>query len=88
MHWNARHIPLSKVCPPIIDLSRQRYDWDYEGMKPKKLHYDWSLPNNKDIRDKYTLTLRNKFNALQEISETPILNDEYENFVNAHITKS
>ena len=27
--------------------------------------YDWSLPNNRDIRDKYTLTLRNKFNALQ-----------------------
>ena len=34
---------------------------------------------------KYTLTLRNKFDALQEISETPILNDEYENFVNAHL---
>ena len=31
------------------------------------------------------LTLRNKFDALQEISETPTPNDEYENFVNAHI---
>ena len=31
-------------------------------------HYDWSLLNTKDISDKYTLTLRNKFNALQEIS--------------------
>ena len=31
------------------------------------------------------LTLRNKFDALQEISETLTLNDEYENFVNAHI---
>ena len=29
------------------------------------LHYDWSLLNNRDISDKYTLTLRNKF----EISE-------------------
>ena len=45
----------------------------------------WSLLNNKYIRDKYMLTLRNKFNALQEISETPPLNDEYENFVNAHL---
>ena len=31
------------------------------------------------------LTLRKKYNALQEISETLILNDEYENFVNAYI---
>ena len=31
------------------------------------------------------LTLTNKFDALQEISETLTPNDEYENFVNAHI---
>ena len=30
-------------------------------------------------------TLRNKFDALQEISETLTLNDEYENFINALI---
>ena len=47
------------------------------------VHYDWSLLNNRDIRDKYTLALRNKFDALQEISETPTPNDENENFVNA-----
>ena len=29
------------------------------------IHYDWFLLNNRDIRDKYTLTRRNKFNALQ-----------------------
>ena len=45
--------------------------------------YDWSQLNNSDISDKYTLTLRNKFNALQEISETPTTNDNYENFINA-----
>ena len=28
------------------------------------VHYDWFLLNNRDIRDKYTLTLRNKFGAL------------------------
>ena len=49
------------------------------------VHYEWPLLNNRDIRDKYTLTLRNKFDALEEISETPTLNDEYENFVNAHL---
>ena len=49
------------------------------------VHYDWSLLNKRDISDKYTLTLRNKFDAPQEISETLTSNDEYENFVNAHI---
>ena len=39
--------------------------------------------NNRGIRDKYTLTLRNKFDALHQISETPTPNDEYENFVHA-----
>ena len=48
------------------------------------VHYDWSLLDNRDIRDKYTWTLRNKFDARQEISGTPTLNDEYQNFVNAH----
>ena len=30
-------------------------------------------------------SLRNKFDALLEISETPTPNDENENFVNAHL---
>ena len=33
----------------------------------RTVHYDGSLLNKRDIRDKYTLTLRNKFDALQEI---------------------
>ena len=41
--------------------------------------------NNRDIRDKYTLTLRNKFDALQEISETHTPNDDDGNFVNANL---
>ena len=55
------------------------------GLKTTNVHNDWSLLNNRDIRDKYTLTLRNKFDALQKISETPTSNDEYENFVIAHL---
>ena len=49
------------------------------------VHYDWSLLNNRDIKDKYALILRNKFDALQEKSETHTPNDEYENFVNAYL---
>ena len=49
------------------------------------VHYDWSLLNNRDIRDRYALTLRRKFGVLQERSETRTPNDEYENVVNAHL---
>ena len=31
------------------------------------------------------LTLRKKFDALQEISETPTPNEEHENYINAHL---
>ena len=32
-------------------------------------HYDWALLNNRDIRDKYVLELRNRFEALHEKTE-------------------
>ena len=48
-------------------------------------HYDWALLNNTDIRDKYVLELRNRFETLQEKTEKSTPNDEYENFVNAHL---
>ena len=48
-------------------------------------HYDWALLNNRDIRDKYALELRNRFEALQEKTEKGTPNDEYENFVEAHL---
>ena len=49
------------------------------------VHYDWSLINNRDIRDKHTLTLRNKVDALQDISETLTANNKYENSLNSHL---
>ena len=47
----------------------------------------WLPPhlNNGDISDKYELRLWNKFDALEEKTETYTPNDEYENFVNAHL---
>ena len=48
-------------------------------------HYDWALLNNRDIRDIYVLELRNRFETLQEKTEKGTPNDEYENFVNAHL---
>ena len=41
--------------------------------------------NNRDIKDKYVLELRNRFETLQEKTEKSTLNNEYENFVNAHL---
>ena len=49
------------------------------------IHYDWALLNNEDIRDKYVLVLRNKFDALQEKTDIHTPNNEYENFVDAHL---
>ena len=47
-------------------------------------HYDWALLNHRDIRDRYVLELRNRFDALQKTEKrTP--NDKYENFVNANL---
>ena len=47
-------------------------------------YYDLALLNNKDIRDKYILESRNRFETLPKTGKgTP--NDEYENFVNTHL---
>ena len=69
-----------RIVTANIRLSLRR-----KATQTTTVHYDWSRLNNRDIRDKYTLTLRNKFNALQEISETPTPNEKYEDFVNAHL---
>ena len=47
--------------------------------------YDWALLNNRNIRDKYVLELRNRFDVLQKKTEKRTPNDEYENFVSAHL---
>ncbi len=48
-------------------------------------HYDWALLNNRNIRDKYVLESRNRFETLLVQTEIRTPNDEYENFVNAHL---
>ena len=64
---------------------RQNLERKATQLTTTTVHYDWSMLNNRDIRDKYMLTLRNKFDAFQELSETSAPNDEYENFNNAHL---
>ena len=44
-----------------------------------------ALLNNRDIRAKYVLELRNRFETLQEETEKGTPNDEYENFLKAHL---
>ena len=34
------------------------------------IHYDWALLNNRDVRNKYALAKRNKYDALQEQTHT------------------
>ena len=64
-----------------IRLSLRKYATPTTTIK----HYDWALLNNRDIKDKYVLELRNRFERLQEKTEKGTPNDEYENFVNAHL---
>ena len=40
------------------------------GQKNTTTQYDWFLLNKRDTNDKYTITLKNKFDAIQEISNT------------------
>ena len=48
-------------------------------------NYNSALLNNRDIRDKYVLELKNRFEALQEKTGKGTLNDEYESFVTAYL---
>ena len=80
--------PHSRVCQPITELSRKKIRRNLRKNDTRTTttkDYDWTLLNKKDIRDKYTLELRNKYDALQEQTETPSPNEEYENFVIAHL---
>ena len=47
--------------------------------------YDLSSLNNRGIGNKYMIAVRNKFDNLQEASETLTPNSEYENFINTHM---
>ena len=88
MRWIARHTPPSRVCPPIIRIVTAKVRLSLRKNVTRKAttkHYDWALLNNRDIRDKYALELRNRFEALQEKVEIGTPNDEYENFVEAHL---
>ena len=49
------------------------------------VYYQWALLNNRDIKDEYTLVLRNKYDTLLEQTKTHTPNEEYENLVNAHL---
>ena len=72
-----------RIVTAKIRLSLRR-----NAARTTTVHSDWSLLNNRHIRDEYTVTLRNKYDTLQEISETPTPNDEYENFINAHLEEA
>ena len=86
MHWIARHTPLLRVCPPTPNSAKIRLSLRKNAKRTATTkHYDWALLNNKDVRDKYVLELRNRFETLQEKTEKSTPNDEYENFVNAHL---
>ena len=88
MLWIMKHTPLLKEYLPITELSQQRYAWIYAEIRSKQLKPQATTGphlTNRDIRTKYTVTVRNKFDTLQEISETLTLNNKYENFISVKI---
>ena len=68
----------------LIVTAKIRLSLRINSARTTTVHYDLSLLNNRDIRDKYTLTLRNKFDALQGKTEKDTRNDEYEIFFHAN----
>ena len=71
--------------PRIVTAKIRLSLWKNATRTNTTKHYDWTLINNRDIRDKYVLELANRFDALQEKTEKRTPNDEYENFVNANL---
>ena len=51
-------------------------------------HYDRTLLNSRDFRDKDVLELRNRFETLQEKTEIGTPYGEYKNFVNVHLEEA
>ena len=51
----------------------------------KVTRYNYSSLTNRDINNRYTVTVRNEFETFQKIFETHSPNDEYENIITAHL---
>ena len=71
----------------IVTVKIQLSLWKNATRTATTKPYDWVLLNNRDIRDKYVIELRNRFETLQEKTEKGTPNDEYENFVNEAAAK-
>ena len=86
VHWIARHIPLSRGVSSdhqTVMIKIQLSLWRNTA-RTTTVHYDWSLLNNKDIRDKYALAQRKQY-SMHYRSQKHTLTDKYENFVGAHL---
>ena len=70
-----------RIVTAKIQLSLRKNATQTETNK----HYDWALLNNRDFGDKFVFKLGNTFETLQKKIEKGSPNDEYENFVNAHL---
>ena len=82
-----RHSPLLKEYLPIIESSQQRFArvCRNKTLTVKVPQYNWFSLTKSDMKNHYLVTVRNKFDTLQETSERHTPNDEYENFATTHI---
>ena len=70
-----------RIISAKIHLSLQKH----KKQTGEASQYDWSSLANNDISNQYTITVRNKFDSLQEISEWHTPNDKHKNFLTTQI---
>ena len=65
-----------KIPPFFVTAKMRLILWKNATRTTTTVHYNWALLNNRDVRDKYALAQRNKYDALQEKTETHTPNEE------------
>ena len=69
----------------IVTAKIQLSQWKNTTRTATTKHYDWALLNNRDIRDKYVYRTKKQIRDTTREGRKNTPNDEYENFVNAHL---
>ena len=81
--WNVRSTPLLKEYLSITESAKILSLRRNKKQTVKIIRHNGS--SFRDISKKQTVTVRNKFDTLREISERHTLNNEYEYLVTAHM---
>ena len=65
-----------------VVVSKLRLSLRKRQSTPRKVKYDWSKLKDETVQERYTVTIRNKFDALRIEGET--INQQYDRFIKAN----